>query len=54
MPEAVADLAAFPGPELVVGHVDARPAGGFYSQIFLAPDLDRVVACLGVAPSPTT
>ena len=46
--EAVEALRAYEGTEVAIGYVGDRPRGGFYFQIFLTPDLARVVACLGV------
>ena len=46
--EAVEALRAYEGTEVAIGYVGDRPRGGFYFQIFLTPDLARLVACLGV------
>ncbi|QRP44312.1 hypothetical protein [Amycolatopsis sp. FDAARGOS 1241] len=49
--QGLRDLDAYEGAHLVLGHVDDRPRGGYYFQLFLTPDLSRLVACFGVKPS---
>jgi hypothetical protein len=49
--EAVADLRACTEAELLIGYVDDRPKDGYYFQIFMVPNFERVIACLGVRPS---
>ncbi|WP_020521460.1 hypothetical protein [Catelliglobosispora koreensis] len=46
MDEAAEALGRFEGPEVALGYVDDGPAG-YHFQLFLAPDLSGVVACLG-------
>ncbi|MEV1049022.1 hypothetical protein [Streptomyces sp. NPDC049916] len=52
--EAVERLASSKEPEVWLGHVDDRPAGGYYYQLFLAPGGRRLVACLAVRRSADT
>ena len=37
-----------PAPELRLGFVDDRARTGWWFQLFLTPDQEQVVACLGV------
>ncbi|MCR6484556.1 HEAT repeat domain-containing protein [Amycolatopsis sp. OK19-0408] len=46
---ALRALGAYEGVALVSATVDGRPDGGFWFQLFLTPDLTRVVAGFGVA-----
>jgi len=52
MDEAVAALKEYPGTGVHIGYVDDRPAGGYFFQLFVAPTLDSIVACLAVGPVP--
>lgn len=46
--DGVRELREHEGEELVLAHIDDRPRGGYYLQVFLTPDLSRIVACFGV------
>lgn len=48
--EAVENLAANASQDLLIGYIDDRERGGYYYQLFLTPDLTRVVGCIGVKP----
>ncbi|WP_326569400.1 hypothetical protein VSH64_48015 [Amycolatopsis rhabdoformis] len=50
--EGLRDLDAYEGTFLTLGHLDDRPRGGYYFQLFLTPDRSRLVACFGVGPVP--
>ena len=46
--EGIQALHDFRGSQLVLAHIDDRPQDGYYFQLFLTPDLSRIVACFGV------
>lgn len=48
--EAVEALRVYDGPPgVVIGYIDDRPQSGYYFQLFLAVDLSKIIACLGIA-----
>jgi hypothetical protein len=49
---AVRALKDYTGVGLRIGYVNDRVGDGFYFQLFLDAEATRVVACLGVRPSP--
>ncbi|MEV4602484.1 hypothetical protein AB0K15_34450 [Amycolatopsis sp. NPDC049253] len=49
--EGLRDLGAYEGVFLALGYVDDRPQGGYHFQLFLTPDLSRLVTCWGVKRS---
>ncbi|HEX7661180.1 MAG TPA: hypothetical protein VF444_17045 [Pseudonocardiaceae bacterium] len=49
--EAVAHLKQWQESELLIGYVDDRPHGGYYFQLFLSSNCEKIIACLGVKPS---
>ncbi|MFE5522522.1 hypothetical protein ACFQ9Q_33105 [Streptomyces virginiae] len=51
--EAVANLAASGSEDLLIGYIDDREEGGCFFQLFLSPDLTRVVGCIGLQAPPT-
>lgn len=51
--QALTDMENFNGEALILGYVDNRDRGGYYFQLFLSPDSNCLVACLGVKPSHT-
>lgn len=46
--DALDALRAYDGADLSIGFIDDRGRGGYYFQLFMDPELDGVVACLGV------
>lgn len=46
--EGVRELREYQDEQLVLAHIDDRPRGGYYIQVFLTPDLSRIVTCFGV------
>ncbi|WP_086843923.1 hypothetical protein [Amycolatopsis kentuckyensis] len=49
--EGVRELREYQGERLVLAHIDDRPRGGYYLQVFLTPDLSQIVTCFGVEPT---
>lgn len=45
--EGLRDLGAYEGVFLALGYVDDRPQGGYYFQLFLTPDLSRLITGFG-------
>ena len=46
---ALRALGAYPDASLAWATIDARPRDGYLFELFLTPDLARVIACFGVA-----
>lgn len=41
-------LRAYGGADLSIGFIDDRSRGGYYFQLFMDPEMNTVVACLGI------
>ena len=50
--DAVGALEAYDGAKISLGFIDDWPRDGYYFQLFLAPGLGQVVACLAVKQLP--
>ena len=51
---ALRALGAYSGELLARAHIDDRARGGYFFEVFLTPDFDRVIACFGVARPKTS
>ncbi|MGW5741484.1 hypothetical protein [Amycolatopsis sp. NPDC003861] len=48
--DGVRALKAYSGTHCVIAHIDDRPRGGYFFQLFLTPDVSGVITCFGVKP----